>query len=592
LIGELRIIFQTMDEMPTQPMNAFDETTEVLNRKDAPFHISLQPPPISIPPGAHASAELTIANITDERGYYMVDVAGVPRSWVRLDRPRVLLEPHESGQVVIQVRPVRQPDTAPGDYIITVTVREEDHPDNIVEGSTRLHILPYGGFGMALEREQIESGERFRLHLHNQGSADLPLTVKGGPRTDDVAIEFVSSPQVTLGPGQRLVIQGKVTPKRNKMLGSAETYPFDIEVRSGEANQFVAVTTGKLLSRAMFPTWVPYVAGLLILGVIGFAALVVGVLLAPSPSVTDFRVGATAVQRGGILDVFWDADDVNELELLVDGTPFVMLTPSVGVASVDTAFFEGNTVLQLRGNTGRREAISSEQLVQVMEPMALLSFEATPNQLVRHVVTSLDLVFEVENAEFVTIGGLEDFSRSAVEPGTRYDPVDSIEGVTGIAQGNLTVEIFAEDAIGTVFTDTLVIETIPAQCTATDEAVRLLDGPNALNQQISTVPTGEPVNVVGQDQSGAWLAVALGNDLTGWGALDALDCADTFNPAELAIIVDVTPPPVPNPQGTPPPTLPAVGGPPPTETATPGPIVTEDAIESLAPPQPTATSSG
>ena len=38
-------------------------------------------------------------------------------------------------------------------------------------------MLPYGGFGMALERNRLKPGDRFRLHLHNQGSAPLPINL-------------------------------------------------------------------------------------------------------------------------------------------------------------------------------------------------------------------------------------------------------------------------------------------------------------------------------------------------------------------------------------------------------------------------------
>ncbi|MEL6271395.1 MAG: FHA domain-containing protein, partial [Chloroflexota bacterium] len=72
LAGELRIIFYEVDEMPTQPVRTEDMTTQPIEKQDVPFRLSIQPPPISIPPSAHASAELTIDNMGEERAFYTV----------------------------------------------------------------------------------------------------------------------------------------------------------------------------------------------------------------------------------------------------------------------------------------------------------------------------------------------------------------------------------------------------------------------------------------------------------------------------------------------------------------------------------------
>jgi len=571
LIGELRIIYHVMDEMPTQPMNVMEDTTEVIRESDAPFHVSLQPPPISIPPGAHASAELTIANLTDEQSYYTVAVSGVPKNWVRLDRPRVLLEPHESGQVVINVRPTRQPETTPGDYSVTVTVHEEGHGDHIVEASTRIHILPYGGFGMALEQDTIDARERFRLHLHNQGSADLPLTIGPSQRTSNVALEFVSSPQVTLGPGQRLVIQGHARPKESSLFGSSKPYPFDIAIRSQQPNQFLAVVQGNVVQRATFAGWVPYAIGASVLGFVLFLVLLFAFAAAPTPTIDTFSVEPLSVPRGAPFAIEWQGEDIRDLTLYVDETPVAELTPENGTYSLDSTFVSENAVLRLEAGAGRRMANPVEQRVQVYEPMQSVQFDVTPPLLVQNVVETLSINWEITNADFVQIGGLDPFAMNDFSESARYDATDSIEGIPGIAQTNLTIELYAEDPLGNTFNDTITVESVPAQCTPITETLLLRDGPTLLNQQISTLQGQNPVTIVGQDSSGQWLAVELGPDLTGWGELENFECANTFNPADLRQIINVIPPasPTPTPSVTP---LP-------TPTPTLGPIVTQQADE-------------
>jgi hypothetical protein len=589
LIGELRLIFHIMDEMPTQPMTAFDETTEII-QTDAPFKLSVQPPPIAIPPGAHASAELSIVNTTDEKGFYTITVEGIPRNWVRLDRPKVLLEPNDSTQVVINVRPVRHPETRPGDYPITIHVKEESHAETPARVNTRIHILSYGGFGMALEREEIDARETFRLHLHNQGNADLPLSIGGSQRTSDVEVQIKGNSHVNLGPGQRKVVEGTARLRNRKLLGQPQTSPFDITVRSGEANQFLAVVGGKVTQHAMLPSWLPIVGGVALIGVIGFITLITRILSVPAPTLTTLSVEPLSIARGGAFQVEWEVSDVEDLQLFIDETPIAALTPDALGYTLDTTFLSENPVIELRASNGRREAEPIQQRVQVYEPMQLISFTANPSQLVRNVVTTLSLDWEVENAVFVRLNGLEVFASGSVDPAFEYEAIDSLDpSVTGLSQSNLTVELYAEDELGNIFTDTIVIETVPALCTTQDAPVLLLDGPNPLNQQISTVPPNTTITVIGRDISGAWIAVELDGGLIGWGALDQLTCAENFLPSELQQIIDVTPPPFSTETPAPLPTATLL----PTNTAiaptnTPGPVITQETNSDTS-RRPTAT---
>jgi hypothetical protein len=567
-LGELRIIYHTMDEMPTQPMSALEDTTEIIQRDDAPFYLSIQPPPIAIPPGSHASAELTIMNTSDERGYYIITVTGVPRSWVRLDRPRALLEPHESGQVVINVRPARQPDTAPGEYTISVSVREESSPEYMAQATTRVHILPYGGFGVALDADEIDAGQRFQLHLHNQGSADLPLVVSGSNRTDAVELEFLSGQEVTVGPGQRHLLQGYARPKQRQLFGEPQTYPFDIVVRSRQANQFVAVVGGHVTSNPMMPKWALWAGGGVALVLVALLGLLLVTLATPAPALNNFTVSSTQVARGAALEVNWTVENVRELELLADDTPIAQLTPGTGAYTLDTTFLSQNAVIELRGANGRRTADPLQQRVQVYEPMQRVVFNVMPPQLVQQVTQTLTIQWEIENATRVQVLGLENFAPS-YDGATTYDASGSLDNITGVSAGNLTIELFAEDALGNVFNDSVVLESIPAQCTPNIDPVPLRDGPDARYQQISTIQTTPSITVIGQDETGEWLAVALEGGLVGWGDGNQFTCANTFDPSRLRVITDVPP-------------LPAT----PTVTVPPSPTIIPTVTPTSPPPTP------
>lgn len=589
-IGHLRMIYHEMDEMPTQPIRPDGDITQKIVAPEAPFELSVQPPPIAIPPGAHASIDLTITNTSSEKGFYIVDVEGVPRAWVRVDRPRLMLDPEESGQVVLNIKPARRSDTAPGEYPVTIAIREENHPQSGGQVTTHLQILPYSGFGVALERHNMRQGERFRLHVHNQGSAPLPLALSTSEKTPDVQIQWLSAPQVTLAPGQRLVLQGVLRPTKNKLLGQAEIRPFDIVLRSQDPSQFMAVVRGKMQQQPLMPAWVPAAAGAALIAAVVLAVVLFRALTAPVPNVALMEVAATRVPRGETVDITYAVTDVAELSLLVDETPIAELDPNANSTRLGTNNLPDNAVISLLGVNRNRES-RLDQFIQVFDPIEIVSFSAEPPQLVRNVVQELTLSWVLENAAYVQIGGLDAFTTTVIDSSVRYDAQDTLEGVVGIPSDTLTIELYAEDELGNPFVQQYTIDVISPQCTPQDEAVPVRDGPNFLNRQVGTVPADATVVVDARDVTGAWVRVQLGGDLTGWGALDAFTCANTFNPAELRQEIDVIPPPIP----TETPTLPPL----PTETPTSqGTVQPEGAIVGTPPssvpdtPPPTPTTAG
>lgn len=539
IVGDLRIFYQEMDESPTQPVRPDADITQQVAKQNVPFQLSVQPPPIAIPPGAHASAELMITNNGTEKGLYNVTVDGVDRNWIRVDRPKLMIEGGDAAQVIINVRPTRRPETTPGEYPIEISVREEDNPTAILEAKTHVRVLPYGGFGAALERKTISTSERFRLHIHNQGNADLPLAISGSERNKQTSLELLSASQVVLQAGQRLVIQGKAKPNKTKLLGTPETHPYDIVIRSQEPSQFMMVLRGKVTQAPLMPVWaLAAIAGGLAVVVLAIGALV-ALFATPTPEITLLQVNATAVERGNPLDIQWEADGVRSQTLLIDETPVATLGADARQFTLDTDTLPEAPVIAIMGGN-RREQVSLSQSVRIYEPIELVTFSAQPQELVRYVVQPLTLNWDVTNAQFVQISGLDGFTNEL--PVGDFEPTGSLDEVIGIPTENLAVSLYAEDAIGNPFSDTLTINAIEPQCQPLED-VPLRNGPNPLNQQVATVPVDAVVVVDGRDVTGAWVRVQLDGGLTAWGALDAFECEDIFNPANLQQIIDVVPPP-------------------------------------------------
>jgi hypothetical protein len=543
LIGDLRIIYHQLDEMPTQPIASADDTTQRIELKLPDFRIDVVGPDEPFSPGAHMPAEIAITNTSSQSQRYQIEVTGVPPEWVRIDRQELEVAASETGHVLINFKPLRRSDSRPGDYNVTTRIIEKENPDERLEATFPVRILPFSGFGMALETTRLSSGQRFRLHIHNQGSGILPLTISGRDSTDTLRFNILS-PQVSLSPGQRAVIQGEVRPKRAAWFGNPRHYPFDLMVRSNDNARFLAAVRGYYFDKPFLPAWTPLV---LAIGA-GLALLLVAVAAlflfrpAPKPVIADFRVSSTRVAQGSALTVSWAATDATNLSLNVNSTPVVTgIDLGTNFLNLDTTDLAGNVQIELVALNGMSQD-SAFQQVFVYPPISVTTFTVSPPQLVRHVVQNLDIQWSVSGAVRTRLGGLDAFSQTPIQPS--YGPDGSIKGVVGIANDPFTLTLYAEDESGNVQETKLDVPVANPECQPRTKAITLYAGPDSRQQVVGTVPAGATVVVEAQDSSGRWLRAALPGGGSGWGALSDFKCASTFNVGDLykELVVPTVPP--------------------------------------------------
>lgn len=577
-IGHLRIIYHQLDEMATQPVKVVDETTQRVEVAAPTFRLDVIGPPAPFSPGAHMSAEINITNTTKEAQRYRVEVTGMPAEWVRLDRSEIRIEPDQSEQVLINFRPTRRSDSRPGDYKVQVRVTQADKPDQKLDAQMVVRVLPFNGFGMALEKPVLNRGDRFRLHLHNQGSAPLSLTV--ACRSRDSLLKFnLPSSQATLMPGARFVLIGEAVPQKPLLWGKPRTHTFDIQVKSGDAARFLAVTRAKLLEKPALPSWTPLaLAGAALVAVVVMLLTLV-FLFRPvrPPQITAFNVNTVQVAQGEDISLSWAVADVSNLSLSVNSKVVIeRISPETTGITLDTSGLTGNVMLELVAENGTQR-VAAAQTITVYQPLGQISFTASPPQLVRFVVQNLNLTWSVPGAVNTRISGLEAFTNAAQQP--EYGAQGSITGLAGIPDQPLRLVLFAEDAAGNQQQQALDIPVINPECLPAGPPVTLFTGPDARYQVVGTVPSGAAVVVDAQDGSGQWLRAQLRGGVSGWGVRSQFACAQTFNPADLVkeLNVPTLPPPTLLPSRTP--------------TVRPvTPTLTPNGVPLFAPtPQPTAS---
>lgn len=553
LIGELILLYHDIDESPTRPVDVPEEQTRHIEAVEAQFSVTVEAPEIAISPGAHTSARVLVINQGEESQRYVIEVNGVPKDWIRIDRPEVEVRPGETEDAMISFKPLRRPESTPGNYAVVVLVRPKNQLAQQVSAEVPLRILAYSGFGMAIEARQIRTGESFRLHLHNQGSGALPLSLSARDLdANGGALKFtLPNAQMILAPGQRAVISGQAAPRRSRLTGDTRRYPFDLLVRSGDPSGFLVSTRAYLLDKPSFPRWGLFaiIGGLLAIAALAVVLLLVLFTPAPAPEIQSFSA-PPLVEQGQPLLLGWSARNADHFEIQLNGTPAGAFDGQTS-ASINTAGLEGQVNVALIAANTSVTAVATA-VVYVEAPFTVASFLVAPQPLMLYVEQQITVSWNVPNATSVRLVASDDV----------IGPIDlTAQGeqtfTATITNPNLTLQLMATDAAGESIQSLLTVQTVSPICLPAAQTL-VYDAPGTTANVIATVPAGEQIIVSARDTSSAWLRAELVGGVHGWIAREGLECSPTFSPDDLA--VDINAPVPPTATATPLPVTPTVTG--------------------------------
>lgn len=546
-IGHLRMIYHLADDAPTMPVSAVEveDDTQRIEREEADFRVEVYGPDIPVAPGAHIPAELTITNLSQHEQTFLVEASGVPREWMRIDRPKLLIDANESAQVLINFKPARVSTTKPGDYPVRVVVRQQENPDLILEAIITLRVLAYNGFGIALQSHRIEREENFRLHIHNQGSANLPVTISGRSKEP---LEFRINPsQVTLAPGQRLLVQGTVRSPKRPLLGEAREHSFDLIAQSRTPSAFLLATRGTLVEKPLLPLWL----AITVVG-IGFSMVVILLLAlsallatpAPQPEIANFSLSDTQVARGETISLQWTVENAESINVYANNEQLgAAIDPARTDVSIDTSALNGNVVVRIEAINGD-QTDSAEQILTVYEPLQVVRFEAAPLQIVRFTVQTLTVSWDVLGATSARIDGLSAFTSeplpSAADAALNsFSPQGSVI-INGIALDVFTLTLYAQNEYGDTVTTAQTINVINPTCTPLNAATTTLhEGPGFEYQVVGQLQNAEPIVVDARDASSTWLRLIISGGTGAWASRALFACAENFTVEDLRIELPV-----------------------------------------------------
>lgn len=574
LIGELIMIYQDANENPTRPLDVPEEMTrriEPVGSKTS-FNVEAEAPDIAIAPGAYTSSRIMITNADTETTRFVVEVSGIPKEWIRVDRPELDVRSGDSEDVTISFKPTRTPESTPGDYRVRVLVRPKNQLDEYIKTEVPLKILAYVGLGVALESRQIRAGEQFRLLLHNQGNAPLPLKLYGrdltaktkAPGKTDSLLKFdIPSAQIVLPPGQRTSFSGTVSMRQPRLFGDARTIPFDVLVRGANASGFLVAMRGRVTEKPALPKSAIYaLAGISAALVLGLIVLAV-VLLRPAPrpaQLSGLTVPSSVIQ-GTPAGLSWSAVDATSVMLSIAGTPVATVPVGQNGVTLDTTGLEGDVALQVVASGAGGTAVASANL-RVETPLVVASFSAQPDAVLLYADQQITVTWSVPGASVVRLFGGDIFD------GTEDLPAEgSATARMTLTQPGLTLQLLATGDDGATTQATLTLQTSEPTCTPRAD-LQVFDAPGDTAQVIATFPASASFRVEARTSTGAWLRVPVTGGLKGWVQRDLLDCQPPLDPMLLQIDDAAPVPPTPV---SPTPTPSATRTPVPTSTPTRSP---------------------
>jgi pSer/pThr/pTyr-binding forkhead associated (FHA) protein len=553
-IGPLRMVIYLTDESPTIPIELLESDTQRYAQEAVPFAVDVDREALDVWPASSNSVELAVHNKSEATITVVVSAAGLPERWLRVNRPTLTIQAHETSFVLLDVKPNRHPQTTPGVYTVTILVRLENDPSASLELPLLVTIHPFRGIGIALGAAQLGPGDRLRLFLHNQGSAPLELRLTAVSLAAGLALDLPE--HASLAAGQRTQIQGQVTARR-PLTGALTQAGFRVEVRGLGAAGFVAALSGQVEIRPRLGRWRLTAAAGLLVAAIAFALLVLASLAhpAPAPAIVSLVIEPAAIAQGQPVRLDWVVTDAESLQVLVDGRPVVELPPSTTSYTMQTADLLGDVQVALRARAGDQVA-EAVQALAVVEPLQVQRFDVEPRQMVLNVLTEMAIDWEVTGASRVRLDGLHQFTTT--QPQFEVLPQGSL-AFTDFPGTRFAVSLYAEDVFGVPIATRPVIEidVVPARCLATSD-LSFHEGPDLRYQVIGSANAGDSIVVNGQVGNGTWLQSVLAGERPGWVLAAQFQCDPQFDPAKLETVADfpaliLSATPTPTATGTPPP---------------------------------------
>jgi serine/threonine protein kinase len=247
--------------------------------------MAVNPRMLTITPGQPANIQVILTNLGSIVDWFTTTVEGVAPEWVQGARQEVQLNPGMQETVELNVNVARSAHNFAQEYPVTIRARSREQPNESGTVQARWNVLPFTEDALRLDPRRAggRGSASYAIALQNGGNTPAHYELSGEDDEQKIGYQFGSNP-VDLAPGREARVPLAVRTRRH-WIGREQRQPFQIHARP--AGSSIPLTApGEFVNKALLPTWILPVVGIVLAAVVGLGALLHVPPFPPGPPIT------------------------------------------------------------------------------------------------------------------------------------------------------------------------------------------------------------------------------------------------------------------------------------------------------------------
>jgi hypothetical protein len=215
---------------------------------------------ISVQPGQRSGCELQVRNTSRVVDRVALDVLGDARGWASVEPPELSLMPGAAASARVVFSPPRAASPRAGEFPFAVRAYSQEDPDGsaIVEGAVTLAPFTDIKAELVPKTSHARRRGRHRLIVENRGNTGADLGLSAADQDNELDFRFQPG-LLFVEAGTAAFVRLRADPRKRFLKGPSKSLPFQAYVTGGDPD---AVTVeGAVLQRQIMPEWLlPLVA--------------------------------------------------------------------------------------------------------------------------------------------------------------------------------------------------------------------------------------------------------------------------------------------------------------------------------------------
>ncbi|MCY4063369.1 MAG: FHA domain-containing protein [Chloroflexi bacterium] len=524
--GQLRIVFNQSSDEPTVPMGAISDATQPTAAR---FHARLETGNIKVWQFSAASTSLSVYNLGDNDGLFRLEMSGLPSEWTSPNHLTFSVAGSDAVDLLLQVKPTRIHDCAPGEYPLIITIRQLDGGQESVQLVLLVEVGGVGGLSAALDAPRLRTRDPFNLVFLNLGNEELALQFSFHDPGQQIRVKLAQD-SLRLKAGERAIISARAEPRRRPLLGKPHDHSFALLAKARAPCEYVVALPATIVVKPILDYRALVAAA--ISTVILILALAALLHQPPQPAIESFTASEETVAQGNPVELSWSAAEALSFVIEVNELPIAELPGDNSSYTLNTHGFVDPIDIRLLATNGNATDTASLR-VNIFQPVIIRKFEADKSSLLRILRNDLTISWNIEGAVALDIAlpvGFETVQRQIAGDGVEIV-------IVGAPADDFEIILTAEDEIGGKTTRAIPITIRDPECTPIQDTL-LYTGPDSRFERANYAVENVPVLARGVNAAANWLQVELATGEIGWGFHSNFRCHG-FDPASLNVVSDI-----------------------------------------------------